>query len=59
MDQVAAPRGKLRMFKEDESSLLESMGLRREVRVDLIEVAKLVLLCIAVGSIAVAPLLAG
>jgi len=47
------------MFKEDESSLLESMGLRREVRVDLIEVAKLVLLCIAVGSIAVAPLLAG
>jgi hypothetical protein len=45
------------MRREDELTLPERMGLRREPRFDVEEVAKLVLLCVAVGSFAVVPML--
>jgi hypothetical protein len=45
-------------MNEDDMSLPERMGLRREPRVDVQEVAKLILLCVAVGSFAMAPFLA-
>jgi hypothetical protein len=44
-------------MNDDDVPLPERMGLRREPRVDVMEVAKLVLLCVAVGSFAVAPFL--
>ena len=40
------------------TDLPEQMGLRREPRFDVEEVAKLVLFCIAIGSFAVVPWLA-
>ena len=46
------------MREPEPSSIPERMGLRREPRFDVEEVAKLVLFCIAVGSFAVVPWLA-